>query len=86
MGRILTLNPVMIFISIMFWGWIWGISGALLAVPLLAALKITCDHLQPLQLIGEFVGGEAEPWESSASFLQKVPFASRNPGYRYASL
>lgn len=60
MGRILTLNPVMIFIAIMFWGWIWGVAGALLAVPLLAVLKITCDHLKPLTPIGEFIGGGAD--------------------------
>jgi len=60
MGRILTLNPVIIFIAIMFWGWIWGIAGALLAVPLLAVLKITCDHLKPFHAIGEFIGGSAD--------------------------
>ena len=40
----------------MIWGWIWGVGGALLAVPLLAAFKIMCDHLEPLQPIGEFLG------------------------------
>lgn len=59
-GRILTLNPVMIFLSIMFWGWIWGIPGALLAVPILAVFKIVCDHLPPLAPIGAFVGGEPD--------------------------
>lgn len=58
-GRILTLNPVIVFLSLMFWGWIWGIVGALLAVPILAVFKIVCDHLPPLQPIGEFVGGES---------------------------
>jgi predicted PurR-regulated permease PerM len=59
-GRFLTLNPVMIFLSLLFWGWIWGIPGALLAVPILAAFKIVCDHLKPLAPIGAFVGGEAD--------------------------
>lgn len=40
----------------MIWGWIWGLGGALLAVPLLAAFKILCDHLEPLHPIGEFLG------------------------------
>lgn len=62
-GRILTLNPVIVFLSLMFWGWIWGIAGALLAVPLLATFKIICDHLPPLRPIGEFVGGENAPDE-----------------------
>lgn len=61
-GRLLTLNTVMVFIFLMFWGWIWGVAGALLAVPILAVIKIICDHIDPLAPIGEFVGGEtADP-------------------------
>lgn len=56
MGRFMTLNPVAIFISLMFWGWIWGIPGALLAVPMLAVVKILCDHIVPLEPIGAFLG------------------------------
>ncbi|MEO7934301.1 MAG: AI-2E family transporter [Chthoniobacterales bacterium] len=56
MGRFMTLNPVAIFISLMFWGWIWGIPGALLAVPMLAIVKILCDYIEPLEPIGEFLG------------------------------
>lgn len=62
-GRILTLNPVIVFLSLMFWGWIWGVTGALLAVPILATFKIVCDHLPLLRPIGEFVGGENAPDE-----------------------
>lgn len=56
LGRRLTLNPVVVFVGLVFWGWLWGIPGALLAVPLLAALKIVCDHVEPLSPIGEFLG------------------------------
>ncbi len=56
LGRRLTLNPVVIFIALIFWGWIWGIAGALLAVPMLATFKIFCDHIEPLAPIGEFLG------------------------------
>lgn len=55
-GRRLTLNPVVIFIGLTFWGWLWGIPGALLAVPMLAMFKILCDHIEPLASIGEFLG------------------------------
>ena len=55
-GRRLTLNPVAIFIWLAFWGWLWGVPGMLLAVPLLATLKIVCDHIAPLNSIGEFLG------------------------------
>lgn len=56
LGRRLTLNPVVIFIALLVWGWLWGIPGALLAVPLLAAFKIVCDHIEPLAKFGAFLG------------------------------
>ena len=54
-GRKLMLNPVVIFVGVLCWGWIWGIVGAVIAVPLLAALKIMCDHIQRLAPVGEFL-------------------------------
>jgi predicted PurR-regulated permease PerM len=55
LGRRLALNPVMIFLSVLFWGWLWGIPGALLAVPMLATFKICCDGIKPLAAFGEFL-------------------------------
>lgn len=57
LGRRLTLNPVVIFLGLTFWGWLWGITGALLAVPIMVVVKIICDHSEPLAPIGEFLGG-----------------------------
>lgn len=56
LGRRLTLNPVVIFLGLTFWGWLWGITGALLAVPIMVVLKIFCDHSETLAPIGEFLG------------------------------
>jgi predicted PurR-regulated permease PerM len=56
LGRRLTLNPVVIFLGLILWGWMWGIAGALLAVPILATFKILCDHIEPLAPVGEFLG------------------------------
>ena len=56
LGRRLLLNPVVVFTGVIFWGWLWGIPGALLAVPILATFKIFCDHIRPLASIGEFLG------------------------------
>lgn len=56
LGRRLTLNPVVVFLGLIFWGWLWGIPGALLAVPIIATFKIFCDHIEPLSPIGEFLG------------------------------
>jgi predicted PurR-regulated permease PerM len=61
LGRSLALNPVIIFIWLIFWGWVWGVAGAVLAVPLLAILKIICDHMKPLSALGEFLGNESKP-------------------------
>lgn len=58
-GRRLTLNPVGIFLSMLFWGWLWGVVGALIAVPLLMVVKVLCDHVDSLAPIGEFLGGKA---------------------------
>lgn len=60
MSRRLTLNPVAIFVSLALWWWLWGIAGALLAVPLLAAFKILCDHVESLASIGAFLGDREE--------------------------
>ena len=56
MGHRLSLNPVAIFIGVAFWWELWGIAGAFLAVPMLATLKIVCDHVEWLSGIGEFLG------------------------------
>ncbi len=56
LGRRLTLNPVVIFVGLLFWFFLWGIPGALLAVPILAVFKIVCDHVDTLAPIGEFFG------------------------------
>lgn len=55
LSRRLSLNPVAIFVAIILWGWMWGIPGALLAVPLLASFKIICERFEPLQPIAEFL-------------------------------
>jgi predicted PurR-regulated permease PerM len=56
LARRLTLNPVAVFVALIFWGWLWHIPGMLIAVPMLAACKIVCDHIRPLKPIGEFLG------------------------------
>lgn len=56
LGRNLSLNPVAVFLGLFFWGSIWGVPGALLAVPIVASTKIICDRIESLQAIGEFLG------------------------------
>jgi predicted PurR-regulated permease PerM len=56
LGQRLRLNPVAILLGLLFWGWLWGIAGAFLAVPLLVALKILSENLPRLEPVNEFLG------------------------------
>lgn len=56
MGRAARMNPVAVFVGLLFWSWIWGVWGAVLAVPMLMMLKAVCDHIEDLQAIGELLG------------------------------
>jgi predicted PurR-regulated permease PerM len=64
-GKRLVLNPLIVFLAVLFWGWIWGIVGVLIAVPLTMALKIFCDHFKSLAPLGELLAGEPEPAKGS---------------------
>lgn len=55
-GRSVSLNPVMVFLSLVIWGWMWGVGGAIIAVPLLAVTKIYCDSFESLQPVGRLLG------------------------------
>lgn len=55
MGARFSLNPVAVFGAVVFWGWIWGIPGALLAVPILTALSIVCSNVDRLRPISVFL-------------------------------
>ncbi|MBX6332619.1 MAG: AI-2E family transporter [Gemmatimonadaceae bacterium] len=66
LGRRLTLNPVAIFVGLMFWFFIWGIPGAFVAVPFLATLKIVCDHVEALAPIGALLGRRTDGARAAA--------------------
>jgi predicted PurR-regulated permease PerM len=56
LGRRFTLNPVAIFISLIFWLWLWGIPGALLSVPILVSIKAVCDRIPSASYVSELIG------------------------------
>jgi predicted PurR-regulated permease PerM len=56
MSRAARMNPVAIFVGLLFWSWVWGIWGAVLAVPMLMMIKAVCDHIEDLQPVGELLG------------------------------
>jgi predicted PurR-regulated permease PerM len=55
------LNAVVILVSIAFWGWIWGIVGALIAVPMLVTIKVFADNVDGFRAFGEFLGARHMP-------------------------
>jgi len=56
LGRRLPLNSVALFVGLLLWWYLWGIPGAILAVPMMVALKIVCDHVERLAPVGAFLG------------------------------
>jgi len=63
LARRFTLNPVLVILSLLFWDWMWGFPGAILAVPMLAIMKIICDRIRPLAAFGHFLEGEKHALE-----------------------
>jgi predicted PurR-regulated permease PerM len=57
LARRFTLNPVLVVIALIFWYWMWGVPGAILAVPILAITKIICDRIRPLAAFGHLLEG-----------------------------
>jgi predicted PurR-regulated permease PerM len=56
MGRAAQMNPVAVFVGLLFWTWVWGVWGTVLAVPMLMMFKAVCDHIEDLQPVGELLG------------------------------
>ena len=52
-----TINPAAVILSLIFWYWMWGVPGAILAVPMLAIIKIVCDRLRPFRAFGHLLEG-----------------------------
>jgi len=50
------MNPVAVFVGVIFWGWLWGIWGLLLGIPIMMVAKAVCDHVEDLEPIGELLG------------------------------
>jgi predicted PurR-regulated permease PerM len=55
LGRRFTLNPVVIFVSLIFWMWLWGVPGALLSVPILVSIKVVCDRVPAMSPVSELL-------------------------------
>jgi predicted PurR-regulated permease PerM len=76
LGRRLELNAVVILVALAFWGWMWGIVGTFVAVPLLVVTKVFCDHFPALHNFGEFLSGQ--PSQADASEDAEVSDAPKD--------
>ncbi|HUG89710.1 MAG TPA: AI-2E family transporter [Planctomycetaceae bacterium] len=56
LGRSMSLSPVLVFLSLVVWGWMWGIGGVLIAVPVLGIAKIICEHFRSLRPLANLLG------------------------------
>jgi predicted PurR-regulated permease PerM len=56
LGKRLQLNPLAVTLALLFWGWLWGAMGLILAVPITGAIKIICDHIERLRPYGAWLG------------------------------
>ena len=55
-GRIAHLNPAAVFISLLFWGWLWGIWGMLLSIPIIVIVKVVSQHVEQLRSMADLLG------------------------------
>ncbi|MFD2238458.1 AI-2E family transporter [Aureimonas populi] len=60
-GRRLEMNAAAVFLSVAFWGWIWGVVGMFLAVPIMVGVKILANYVEGLQTFGNFLSSERSP-------------------------
>ncbi|MGE5815337.1 MAG: AI-2E family transporter [Acidobacteriota bacterium] len=56
MGKAARMNPAAVFVGLLFWGWIWGMWGVILAVPMMMLIKSVCDHVEDFAAVGELLG------------------------------
>jgi len=55
-GRASRMNAVMVFVGVLFWGWLWGVWGLLLGVPIMMMIKALCDRVEDFKSVGELLG------------------------------
>lgn len=55
-GRASRMNAVMVFVGVLFWGWLWGVWGLLLGIPIIMMIKAVCDRVDDFKFVGELLG------------------------------
>lgn len=78
MGERLDLSPLLVLLSLIFWGWLWGPWGMVLAVPITATLRIVCENVRPLQPIAVLMSASTEA-EAPAAAVEPPPVPTPVP-------
>lgn len=76
-GKRLSMNPLSVLVSVMFWGWLWGVTGAVLAVPLLICLRTFAKRNRHMRPVAVYLRGSDRPCPSLASLLREAPPGSQ---------
>lgn len=66
LGRKLELNTVSVFVTVVFWGWLWGIAGGVMAVPFLVCVKVICDNVVQYNTLGSFLSAASTNTETGS--------------------
>jgi predicted PurR-regulated permease PerM len=78
-GRRLRLSAMAVFLSVLLWGWIWGIAGAFIAVPMLLAIRATCRRVRGWRLVAIYLSDTPDPPRSLRSLLRLQRRGQRAP-------
>jgi predicted PurR-regulated permease PerM len=73
MGHSLGLSPVLVLLSLIFWGWLWGAWGMILAVPITSTLRIVCQNIEPLYPLGVLMGDRSTAPEPGGPSRVRIP-------------
>jgi predicted PurR-regulated permease PerM len=84
LGNRLRLNPVVLTIALLFWGWLWGGVGLLLAMPITAAMKIIFDHVASLRPFGKWMGTTSLASQRRRG-QRHLPWSKKTQGRRYVA-
>ena len=72
-GKRLSMNPLSVLLSVMFWGWLWGVAGAVLAVPLLICLRSISQRNRHMRPVAVYLRGSDRPCPSLSALLRPAP-------------
>lgn len=78
-GRQLRLSPLIVLMSLVFWGWVWGLTGAFLSVPLTIAVRIVLEHTGSLTRIAKMMGPVEAPGLGNVAGAVGPPDAGDGP-------